>query len=374
LLHVFPSFAVGGAQMRFAELVKAHGERYRHTVFALDGMTDMSARIAGDAAIEYRTLTFDKGSLWRNLALFRKTMNDIAADVLVTYNWGAIEWALANRFGKRLAHVHIEDGFGPEEANRQLRRRVWTRRLALSGRHTTVVLPSRGLERIAREVWKLPAERIVHIPNGIDCARFATGDAAARPQGTLVLGTLATLRKEKNLVRLIEAFSAIAADWPRDGLHLLIVGDGPERQHLEDATRRSSYAGQIRFAGATTQAELWYRQMDVFALSSDTEQMPFSVLEAMAAGRPIVSPAVGDVAELVSPENAPFIKNAQDEAAYRAALSTILRDPRLRHTLGEANRRKAVAEFDQHLMSERYGEVFDRSALGRARISRNRAT
>jgi glycosyltransferase involved in cell wall biosynthesis len=94
----------------------------------------------------------------------------------------------------------------------------------------------------------------------------------------------------------------------------------------------------------------------------------------MAAGRPIVSPAVGDVAELVSPENAPFIKNAQDEAAYRAALSTILRDPRLRHTLGEANRRKAVAEFDQHLMSERYGEVFDRSALGRARISRNRAT
>jgi len=359
LLHVFPTFTVGGAQMRFAQLVKAHGNRYRHTVIALDGVTDMAARIAGDAAIEYRALTFDKRNFWRNLALFRKALEETTADVLVTYNWGAIEWALANRFGKRLRHVHIEDGFGPEEANHQLRRRVWTRRIALSGRHTTVVLPSRGLERLAREVWKLPAGRIVHIPNGIDCGRFSSAHSKnAEQPPMLVIGTLATLRKEKNLVRLIATFGSVAAEWPPHALQLLIVGGGPERQRLEQAAQASPYAEAIQFAGTTDEPEVWYRRMDVFALSSDTEQMPFSVLESMAAGLPIVSTAVGDVADLVSSENAAFIVDPKDESAYRTALRTVLRDPSLRRTLGTANRRKALAVFDEHVMAARYADVF----------------
>ena len=360
LLHVFPTFAVGGAQMRFAQLVKAHGKRYRHTVIALDGVIDMSARIAADVEIEYRKLTFDKRNAWRNLALFRQSLKDIAADVLVTYNWGAIEWALANRFGARLRHIHIEDGFGPEEATRQLRRRVWTRRIALSGRHTSVVLPSRGLERLAREVWKLPSGGIVYIPNGIDCARFSPAHTASaeREPANLAVGTLATLRKEKNLARLITAFCAIAAEWPKSTLKLLIVGDGPEREHLKHVAQTSPYAEEIKFVGATQEPELWYRRMDVFALSSDTEQMPFSVLEAMAAGLAIVSTAVGDVADLVSPENAPFIVDSNDESAYRAALAALLRDLSLRNTLGEANRRKAHAEFDERVMAARYADIF----------------
>jgi glycosyltransferase involved in cell wall biosynthesis len=98
--------------------------------------------------------------------------------------------------------------------------------------------------------------------------------------------------------------------------------------------------------------------MDVFALSSDTEQMPFSVLEAMAAALPIVSTAVGDVAELVSSENASFIVDLLDESAFRTALRTLLRDPFLRRALGAANQRKALAEFDEHVMATRYAEVF----------------
>ena len=360
LLHVFPTFAVGGAQMRFAQLVKAHGERYRHTVIALDGVTDMSARVTGDVAIEYRTLTFDKRALMRNISLFHKTVGDVAADILVTYNWGAIEWALANRFGRRLRHIHIEDGFGPEEATRQLRRRVWIRRIALSGRHTTVVLPSRGLERLARSVWKLPIGRVVHIPNGIDCARFSrarTTNAESETQA-LVVGSLATLRKEKNIPRLIAMFCAIAEEWPKGTVQMLIVGDGPEKQHLQHIAQTSRCAGQIRFVGATTEPEAWYPRMDIFALSSDTEQMPFSVLEAMAAGLPIVSTAVGDVAVLVSAENAPFVVDSQDEPAFLAALSSLLRNSSLRRALGEANRRKALAEFDERAMAERYADVF----------------
>jgi glycosyltransferase involved in cell wall biosynthesis len=359
LLHVFPTFEVGGAQMRFSRLVKAHAARYRHTVIALDTVTDMASRVPTEAQITYRKISFDKRRVFANLRLFRNMIEEIGPDVLVTYNWGAIEWALANRGFAARKHVHIEDGFGPEEARRQLLRRVWTRRLALSGRHTTVVLPSRGLEKIALREWKLNPSRVRFIANGIDCERFSIDVASRRSRSApLIVGTVATLRVEKNLPRLIEAFCATAAGRTKDELQLVIVGDGPEKATLEAMAQRSSSADQIRFVGPTSAPEEWLRRMDVFALSSDTEQMPFSVLEAMACGLPIVSLAVGDVPHLVAAENAAQIVPFTDEAGYRAALDLLLDDMELRFKLGRANQRKAREQFDESLMAARYAELF----------------
>ena len=137
--------------MRFAQLARLHGDRYRHTVLALDQNYDMAKRVAVDCL----DLKFDKTRSLENLGLFHRTLREVSPDVLVTYNWGAVEWALVNRFGLKRPHIHIEDGFGPEEAQKQLLRRIWMRRLALSGRHTTIILPSRNLERIALRQWAL---------------------------------------------------------------------------------------------------------------------------------------------------------------------------------------------------------------------------
>jgi len=103
---------------------------------------------------------------------------------------------------------------------------------------------------------------------------------------------------------------------------------------------------------------LWYPKMDIFALSSDTEQMPFSVLEAMAAGLPVVSPAVGDIASLVAPDNAPLIVSPTDENAFRNALIALLDDETKRMQLGLENQRRARREFDETLMANRYAELF----------------
>jgi glycosyltransferase involved in cell wall biosynthesis len=347
LLHVFPTFAVGGSQMRFAQLVRLHGARYRHTVIALDGRTDMAGRLTG-LPIDYHPLVFDKQKTWESWRLFAATLRAIRPDVLFTYNWGAIEWALINRRAQIAPHVHIEDGFGPEEANRQLKRRIWTRRLALSGKKTTVVLPSRNLERIAREVWLLPSGSVRYIPNGIDCARFeaSAGSGTRKP---VVVGTVAGLRREKNVARLIGAF----ADVPGDG-ELLLVGDGAERGALERLAKELNVAGRVRFAGQSDRPEDWYCQMDIFALSSDTEQMPLSVLEAMAAGLPVVATNVGDVAQMVSAENRNYVVPADH---FTAALLRLAGDAPSWRALGVANQKKARENFDEKVMAARYDEL-----------------
>ena len=352
LLHVFPTFAVGGSQMRFAQLARLHGARYRHTVIALDGNTDMMERLKGLPVLSL-ALSFDKRRTLQSWRLFRETLRAVHPDVLLTYNWGAIEWAIVNRLGTGVPHVHIEDGFGPEEAQKQLSRRVWTRRLALSGGGTTVILPSRNLERIALEQWRLPKAHVRFIPNGVDCARFAVSLRADK-DGPVVIGTVASLRKEKNLARLLRAFAGIAGRHPMS--ELLIVGDGVERPHLEKLASEFGVSARVRFAGQSNRPEDWLSQMDIFALSSDTEQMPLSLLEAMAAGLPAVATNVGDVAQIVSAANSSYIVAATDKA-FQDGLARLIDDRAGRAVIGRENEKRARENFDETVMAARYSEI-----------------
>jgi glycosyltransferase involved in cell wall biosynthesis len=261
-----------------------------------------------------------------------------------------MDWALANR-ATRLPHLHMEDGFGPEERDRQLPRRAWARRLLL--RHSDVMLPSQTLLRIARDIWRLPAPRLRFIPNGIDTARFAGAAPIDRARLDAlghgpVIGTIAALRAEKNLPRLLDAFAHLRASAPA---RLVIVGDGAARPALEREAQARGIAASVLFAGHSAEPERWMASFDIFALSSDTEQMPLSVLEAMAAGLPVVATDVGDVRQMVSAENQPLIV-PRDAGAMAAALAAARG-----LGAGAANRARAVAAFDQAGMFARYREV-----------------
>ena len=342
--------------MRFAQLAKLHGSRYRHTVLALDQNYDMASRLA-ELPIAYEKLDFDKRKALESWRQFYRTLGAVRPDVLLTYNWGAIEWALVNRIGIAARHIHVEDGFGPEEAQRQLVRRVWTRRLALSGRNTTVILPSRNLEQIALRQWALSPGRVRFIPNGVNCTRFAVpARDSGEDGGRIVIGTIASLRREKNIARLIKAFARISAQRKTGSIELVIVGDGAERPVLEQLASQLNVAGRVRFAGQTNRPEDWLPQMDIFGLSSDTEQMPLSLLEAMAAGLPVVATDVGDVAQMVSQANRSYVVSADDDA-FSAALTRLIDDRSAQRQIGRANEKKARENFDEDVMAARYAEV-----------------
>jgi glycosyltransferase involved in cell wall biosynthesis len=362
LFHVFSTFALGGPQARFRDLAHALAGRYRHTVLAMDG--NVAAGSSLDASVQWTEATMpvtkSAGISLANLRHAHRLLRQASPDLLLTYNWGAIEWALAN-WPWRRRHIHFEDGFGPDEAaGRHNPRRVLARRLLLS-RCERVVVPSETLLAVARERWRLPAERVLHLPNGIDCDRFAgapdgAGVAAlGLAPGTLVVGTVAGLRREKNLPRLVRLFATL----PRAlDARLVIIGDGPERAAILAEATRLGVAAQTILAGPMAAPERLLGRFDVFVLSSDTEQMPNALLEAMAAALPVLATDVGDVKRLVAPANAAFVLAREDEAGLSGGLARLLQDADLRAQLGRANAAHVRAHFALATMVARYDALF----------------
>lgn len=359
LLHIFPTFAVGGSQIRFGQLVRLHGNRYRHTVIALDGVLAMASQLPAEAPVVYGPAPAKGQSLVKSVRLALTLIRQINPDRLVTYNWGSMYWWLARKFRPGLPHIHIEDGFGPEERAGQLPRRTIMRRLALADAATDLVLPSTTLLDIARQQWSLPVKRLHYIPNGINWRRFAVDADCRSGKAGLVIGTVATLRREKNIGRLIRLFTDAATSRPDLDLHLLIVGDGSEADMLRAQAKQSACADRIRFAGGTPRPEEFLAAMDIFALTSDTEQMPLSVLEAMASGLPIVSFDVGDVARMVGPQNRVFasIPRHDDEGFVRHLIG-LGEDRPLRREMGAGNLMIVRSRYDEALMAKAYATLF----------------
>ncbi len=353
LLHAFSTFRVGGPQVRFCTLVNRFGARYRHVIFAMDGRYDCCDRLAQGLDVEIADVLAKKKDTLGNRRRFRSYLKAHPPGLLVTYNWGSLEWAMAN-WPRLLPHVHIEDGFGPEEADRQLLRRVLTRRLVLS--RSQVVVPSRTLEKIALTVWRLDPRRMRYIPNGVDCERFSAPGIVPFdwPGSSLIIGTVAALRPEKNLRRLLDAFRVVRSRSPS---RLLIAGDGPERQSLEAYAEALGLGEHVRFTGHVREPERIYAGLDVFAVSSDTEQMPITVIEAMAAGLPVAATDVGDISVMVSDANRPFMawRNA---GSLADTILKLLRDRDLRAHIGTANRKAAEDRFDVRTMTAAYAQLF----------------
>ncbi len=330
--------------MRFVTLANHFGSSWRHAIVAMDGVTSARERLDPALDVAFPALDIRKGDTIGNVRRFRAALVTMRPRTLLTHNFGSIEWAMANRLAVA-RHVHVEDGFGPEERDRQLPRRVWLRRVFLRGR--TVALPSQTLMRIAREVWRLEPSRLQYAPNGIDLARFGDASPISTWQGDgPLIGTVAALRPEKNIGRLIRSFAMASQTRPA---RLVIVGDGAERAGLERLAGKLGVSGRVHFAGHVAEPSGLIKGLDVFAMSSDTEQMPISLLEAMAAGLPVAATAVGDIASMLPPGQGDYL-TLRDDSALAGALSILIGDGALRSALGEANRARVTEAFSQARM------------------------
>lgn len=214
-----------------------------------------------------------------------------------------------------------------------------------------------------------PAEKIVTIPLGLDLEPFRreTGRGEARaalglpPDGPLV-GIVARLVPVKDVATFLRAFALARERVP--GVRAFVVGDGEERAALERLSGELGLGASCRFVGWRADMPNVYAAADVVALSSLNEGSPVSLIEAMAAGRPVVATAVGGVPDVVRDGETGSLVPPRDPAALAAAMTELLLDGELARRYGEHGRAAAYPRFDASRLVSDIERLYD-ELLGR---------
>lgn len=341
IMQVVLSLRVGGLERVVVDLVNHASDDFRFVVCCLEVAGPWASEIPpskGKVVAFNKKPGVDWGLIWKVASLSRKEK----IDVMHTHNSTAHFYgAVAAQFTSARV-LHTEHGKNVGEESRYHRLNYIAARftdftVAVSEKNAEIAIAHEGATRANLKL----------IPNGIRVDRFA---APRRPSGRRI-GTVGRLVPEKNYPLLLRATAAI------HDADLVFVGDGPLREQLQrEAGARVSFLGQ-----RADVSEL-LAGFDVFVLPSNTEGMSIALLEAMAAGCPIVVTAVGGNVELIKHMQTGLVVPSNDEAALRTAIERLLADPVLATRLGAAARAVVEKHHSVKAMTERYEELWHRLA------------
>ncbi len=222
-----------------------------------------------------------------------------------------------------------------------------------------IVVNSEALRRHLLADDGLREESIYLCHNGIDTRRFrriARKPDGAVPAGAIVVGTACSMRSEKDLPTLLQAFAERAGKDPR--LFLVLVGDGPERERLEMLAGQLHVAARCQFVPGVDDVVPWMSLMDVFVLSSRTEGLPNGLMEAMACGCACVATRVGGVPELVEDGHTGLLFEAGDASRLATLVGRLADDPELRARLGRSAARRIAEAFSIEAAVSRLGGIY----------------
>ena len=368
IAHVLYRLDTGGMEHMLVKLINHTHQRYRHAVVCLEGYGVLRDQIE---SVDVTCVALNKkpGKDWGCYFRLWRVLRNMKPDLVHTYNIGALDVAPVARLAGVQCVVHAERGRDAADPRGESRKYRLLRRwlLPFIDRYLPV---SRDLQNWLIEKVGIPSSRVICIPNGIDVTAFATAAdvKGARPllgsfalPGTVLIGTVGRLDPVKDQAGLIAAFYNLCGALPqeRERLRLVLVGEGPQRPALESLIAHTGLLAQIRLVGNRTDVAALLAEFDVFALSSIAEGMPGVVLEAMAAGLPVVATAVGGVGEVVVAGVTGTLVPASDPEALAAALANYVLDDKLRAQHGNAGREHVVAQFSLQTMLSAYAAVYD---------------
>ena len=210
-------------------------------------------------------------------------------------------------------------------------------------------------------------QRVRVIPNGVPAPGPGIGSGLAdqiRMGDRIVVGTVARLSAEKGTSVLIEAAAKICPDFPQ--ALFVVVGDGPLRSSLEARVRELGMKEQFLFAGERNDVDQIYRSFDVYVLPSFQEGMPMALLEAMAAGLPVVATKVGGVPDLVCDPSVGTLVEPGDPTAIATGIRDLLSDQSRRERMGSNARRRVETQFSAAAMAQNYVELYQEALLRRS--------
>lgn len=373
VLHAVLSLDVGGLERVVLDLVR-EGRRLGQspTVLCLEKVGRLGAEAESGGA---RVVCVNKqpGLRWSTVKQVRKLLEDLRPDVVHTHQAGALLYAgaAAERVGVPVVHTEHNNHL------RKCRGRLDRLRVKLLGRVAgryarRIFCVSADVLASVRAGHVYPADKTSVVYNGISLSPYTlTGDTAGVraslgiPANAPVVGTVGRLDEVKQQDVLLRAFAVLRKSLP--AAHLVLVGDGPKMAELRSLAAALSVAEFAHFVGFQRRPVTYLNAMDAFALTSRIEGMPLVILEAWAAGVPVVASRVGGIPEMVEDGRTGLLFEAENQAALVEHLSSLLRRDGPAARLADAARRHVLENFSAAAMAANYQHNY-RDLLGETAV------
>jgi sugar transferase (PEP-CTERM/EpsH1 system associated) len=370
LVHGLP---IGGTEVLVDRLIRRLSDRYRFVVACLDEVGELGQRLIDDG-IELHPLGRRPGFDWRCVRRLARCVRDSGAQMVHAHQYTPYAYITAARLlGGRPPVLFTEHGrFYPDLSS--AKRRLFNR--LLTCRHDRFVAVGGAVKQALIEKEGLPAERIEVVYNGA-ASEPASPSAEWRAEVRREFGAagdefvvlqVARLDPIKDHTTALKSLAAAVSRNPR--IRLVLVGDGPERPTIERQIVDLGLQRSVTMLGQRGDVPVLLAAADAFLLTSVSEGLPVTIIEAMAAGLPVVSTGVGGVPEIIDDGDTGLLAPAGDVDALAQAMLRISQDANLRESLAARGRERAASRFSEERMIERYHSLYAELTQGQRRSSR----
>lgn len=351
VLHVILSLEIGGMEQVVADLVRTlDRKRFRPVVVCLETLGPIAEEITalGIRVIQLPPMIPRLSFLFP--AQLVEAIRETRADVIHVHGGCWYKAVIAGRMAGVKKIIYTEHGRNlPDHKGVIMVDRL------ISRFTSKIVAVSRELAEYMRDVVGIPDRKIQVIINGVDMSRFST--TADKHRGTMVcIGIIARLAPVKDVGTLLKAMQIVFRECP-DTL-LQVVGDGPEKDTLEKMAFDLGIRNKIEFLGFRRDIPEILSGIDIFTLSSLSEGTSITILEAMAAGKPVVATRVGGNPALIEDGINGFLVPACNPAELALPLLRLTRDEELRERIGAVNKKKAAEIYSIQAMTASYESLY----------------
>jgi glycosyltransferase involved in cell wall biosynthesis len=297
---------------------------------------------------------------WRAVAAMRTLMNKYRVDVLHTHGYKADLYGCAAAWGRGVGLVATCHNW--PHPSRKMQAYAVLDRLFLRTFDRVVVLSETVSGTLRRS--GLPQRKLQTIANGVEVERFRE----ARPSlkngsctaNESIVGFVGRLVPGKGVDILLRAAPRIFSRHPNS--RFVLVGDGPCRQQLQSLAAHLGIADRVLFAGMREDMPQVYASIDLLVLPSLCEAMPMCILEAMAAGKPVIATRVGAVPQLIDQDQTGVLIEPGDVMGLSVAVLKLLENPERARQLGENGRARTIEQFSADSMARRYLQLYSEVA------------